>query len=90
MTLGIDVSKYQGGNIDWSAVKAAGIDFAIVRVGYRTKATGIIYEDPAARYNIQEAQKNGIKVGAYFFSSAVTEQGSKGRSFLGGGFYFQI
>ena len=64
MTLGIDVSKYQGGNIDWSAVKAAGIDFAIVRVGYRTKATGIIYEDPAARYNIQEAQKNGIKVGA--------------------------
>lgn len=74
MTLGIDVSKYQGGNIDWSAVKAAGIDFAIVRVGYRTKATGIIYEDPAARYNIQEAQKNGIKVGAYFFSSAVTEQ----------------
>ncbi len=76
-TLGIDVSKYQGGNIDWTAVKEAGIDFVIVRVGYRTKATGIIYEDPTARYNMQEAQKNGIKVGAYFFSSAVSEQEAK-------------
>lgn len=73
-TLGIDVSKYQGGNINWTKVKEAGIDFVMVRVGYRTKATGIIYEDPTARYNMQEAQKNGIKVGAYFFSSAITEQ----------------
>lgn len=73
-TLGVDVSKYQGGNINWAKVKEAGIDFAMVRVGYRTKATGIIYEDPTARYNMQEAQKNGIKVGAYFFSSATTEQ----------------
>ena len=73
-TLGVDVSKYQGGNINWTKVKEAGIDFVMVRVGYRTKATGIIYEDPTARYNMQEAQKNGIKVGAYFFSSAITEQ----------------
>lgn len=72
-TLGIDVSKYQG-NIDWAAVKASGVEFAMIRVGYRTKVTGIIYEDPAARYNLQEANKNGIKAGAYFFSSAVTQQ----------------
>ena len=45
-------------------MKEAGIDFVMVRVGYRTKATGIIYEDPTARYNMQEAQKNGIIVGA--------------------------
>lgn len=72
VTLGIDVSKYQG-NIDWAAVKAAGVEFAMIRVGYRTKVSGILYEDPAARYNLQEATKNGIKAGAYFFSSAVNE-----------------
>ena len=72
-TLGIDVSKYQG-NIDWEQVAQSGVEFAMVRVGYRTKATGIIYEDPGARYNLQEAAKNGILVGAYFFSSAVTEE----------------
>ncbi|MBQ7839288.1 MAG: glycoside hydrolase family 25 [Lachnospiraceae bacterium] len=75
-TLGIDVSKYQG-TIDWAAVKNAGVDFAMIRVGYRTKTTGIIYEDPGARYNLQEATKNGIKVGAYFFSTAVSQQEAK-------------
>ena len=73
VTLGIDVSKYQG-SIDWEQVAQSGVEFAMVRVGYRTKVTGIIYEDPGARYNLQEATKNGILVGAYFFSSAVTRE----------------
>lgn len=71
--LGIDVSRYQG-QIDWSQVAAAGVQFAIVRVGYRTQATGLINEDPYARYNLQEAQKYGIKLGAYFFSTAITTE----------------
>lgn len=75
-TLGIDVSKYQG-TIDWGKVKEAGVDFAIVRVGYRAKSTGLLYEDPGARYNLQEANRNGIKTGAYFFSSAVSEAEAK-------------
>ena len=75
-TLGIDVSKYQG-TIDWAAVRSAGVEFAMIRVGYRTKVSGVIYEDPAARYNLQEATKNGIKAGAYFFSSAVNEAEAK-------------
>lgn len=75
-TLGIDVSKYQG-TIDWAAVKSTGIDFAIVRVGYRTTETGTLTEDPGARYNLQEATRNGIKVGAYFFSTAITEAEAK-------------
>lgn len=75
-TLGIDVSKYQG-TIDWAAVKNAGVEFAMIRVGYRAKVSGVIYEDPAARYNLQEATKNGIKAGAYFFSSAVNEAEAK-------------
>ncbi len=74
--LGIDVSKYQG-VIDWTAVKEAGVEFAMIRVGYRAKTTGALYEDPGARYNLQEAAKNGIRIGVYFFSSAVSEQEAK-------------
>ena len=71
-TIGIDVSKYQG-NIDWQDVAASGIDFAMIRVGYRTMGSGQIVEDSSARYNLQEATANGIKVGAYFFSTAISE-----------------
>lgn len=70
--IGIDVSRYQG-FIDWDQVAASGVQFAMIRVGYRAQATGILSEDPYARYNLQEAQRVGIKVGAYFFSSAVNE-----------------
>ena len=72
ITIGIDVSKYQG-LIDWEKVAAAGIDFAMIRVGYRTMEGGVICEDDSAKYNLQEATAHGIKVGAYFFSTAVTE-----------------
>ena len=71
VTIGIDVARYQG-TIDWSQVAASGIDFAMVRVGYRADATREICADTNAKYNMQEAQKYGIKVGAYFFSTAVT------------------
>ncbi len=73
ITMGIDVSKYQG-TIDWAKVKESGVEFAMVRVGYRAKSTGEIFEDPTARYNMQEAQAAGIKLGAYFFSCAITEE----------------
>ena len=76
ITLGIDVSKYQG-TIDWAEVKSSGVDFAMIRVGYRAKSTGEIFEDPSARYNMQEAQAAGIKIGAYFFSSAITKEEAK-------------
>ena len=71
LTLGIDVAKYQG-TIDWKKVAASGVDFAMVRVGYRTLKTGEIIADTNAKYNMQEASKYGIKVGVYFFSTAVT------------------
>ena len=71
ITYGIDVSKFQG-TIDWAQVAGSGIDFAMVRVGYRDSTTGEIKADSNAKYNMQEAEKNGIKVGAYFFSTAVT------------------
>ncbi|MBQ8267607.1 MAG: SH3 domain-containing protein, partial [Clostridia bacterium] len=48
-----------------------GIDFAIIRIGYRGE-NGIIYRDANADYNIQQAQSAGILVGVYFFSTAAT------------------
>lgn len=71
VTIGIDVARYQG-TIDWSQVAASGIDFVMVRVGYRADVSREICADTNAKYNMQEAQKNGIKVGVYFFSTATT------------------
>ena len=69
---GIDVSQYQG-EIDWEAVAEAGIEFAIVRVAWRGYgASGSLNEDTTYVTNIKEAQANGIKVGAYIFSQAIS------------------
>lgn len=76
VTIGIDVARYQG-TIDWAQVAASGIDFAMIRVGYRADASREICADTNARYNMQEAQKNGIKVGVYFFSTAATTEEAK-------------
>ena len=72
-TMGIDVARYQG-TIDWEQVAGDGIDFAMIRVGYRANADGTITEDSNARYNLQQAQKYGVKIGVYFFSTAVSEE----------------
>lgn len=71
-SIGIDIARYQG-KTDWKAVAADGIDFAMIRVGYRSTVSGEINEDPYAAYNITNALANNINVGIYFFSSAVTE-----------------
>lgn len=71
-TIGIDVSKWNG-EIDWKAVAGAGVDFAIIRCGYRGSATGALVEDPYFKQNIAGATQNGIKVGVYFFTQAVSE-----------------
>ena len=73
VSLGIDVARYQG-TIDWELVAQENIGFAIVRVGYRTMADGIITEDSNGRYNLQEARNAGIPLGVYFFSTAITEE----------------
>ena len=70
---GIDVSYHQE-DIDWPAVKAAGIEFAFIRVGYRGISEGQIHEDVKARENLAEAAAAGLQVGAYFFSQAITPE----------------
>ncbi len=69
---GIDVSS-NNGSIDWAAVKASGVDFAIIRAGFRGYVTGEVKEDPLFKTNARNASANGIKVGAYFYSAAVNE-----------------
>ncbi len=68
---GIDVSSHQG-EIDWQAVADAGVEFAIIRGGYRGYSTGAVKEDDAFQTNIQGALNAGLAVGAYFYSQAVT------------------
>lgn len=70
----IDVSQYQG-NIDWTKVKADGIDFAIIRVGGRGYSeSGRLYFDDYYKKNIEGAKKAGIAIGIYYFSQAKTEK----------------
>ena len=76
ITYGIDVARYQG-TIDWAEAAEGGVDFAMVRLGYRGLITGEIVEDSNARDNLQEASRQGIRLGAYFFSTAVTVQEAK-------------
>ena len=68
---GIDVSSFQG-LIDWQKVKASGIRFAMIRLGYRGYGqAGNMVEDDYARRNLEEARKAGLEIGAYFFSQAL-------------------
>lgn len=70
--LGIDVSKWNG-DIDWDKVKADGIEFVMIRCGYRGSVTGALVEDPYFMKNIRGAKAAGLKVGVYFFTQATNE-----------------
>lgn len=70
--LGVDVSEYQG-SIDWTAVKDAGMNFAILRLGFRGATQGLLNVDETFEENFQKATDAGLFVGVYFFSQAVTK-----------------
>ncbi len=70
---GIDVSSWQG-EIDWKKVAADGIEFAIIRVGFRGYTVGGISEDKYFKANIEGAIAAGLDVGVYFFSQAISEK----------------
>ena len=71
-TFGIDVSKYQS-NIEWNKVKSAGVEFAIIRVGYRGYGSGTLVQDPKFEEHFTNARNAGLRVGVYCFSQAVNE-----------------
>lgn len=70
---GIDVSAYNG-TINWGNVKRSGIDFAMIRVGYRGYGkAGNFREDANFRTNIKAANQLDLPVGIYFVTQAITE-----------------
>lgn len=72
--LGVDVSVHQG-EIDWQKVADAGMEFAMIRVGYRGYGSeGKMMPDANFEANIQGALDAGLKVGVYYFSQAITEE----------------
>jgi len=76
---GIDVSQFQG-DVDWAKVKAAGIDYVILRVGGRylgVNSSGGIYDDTKFAQNIKGATAAGLDIGVYFFSTAVSVEEAK-------------
>lgn len=68
MLKGIDVSKWQG-QIDFNAVRRSGVDFVIIQAGYGKSVT---QKDPYFEQNYARAKAAGLKVGAYWFSYALT------------------
>lgn len=75
-TTGVDVSDHQGA-IDWQAVAADGIDFAMIRVGWRGNTEGNLHADEFFEENWTQAREAGLACGAYFYSQAITEQEAK-------------
>ena len=74
---GIDVSAYQNRasaneTIDWEAVAADGVEFAMVRIGLRGYSSGGINADAYYARNIDGAMAAGIETGVYFFAQAIT------------------
>lgn len=71
-TVGVSVNE-QSGDVDWAAVKQSGVDFAMIRVGYRGKGGGQLLLDTKFEANVKAASEAGLKIGVYFFSQAVTD-----------------
>ena len=71
--LGIDVSSFNE-KIDWTKVQESGIEFAMIRCGYRGRVSGELIEDAYFRQNVEDAIAVGMKVGVYFTSAAVDEK----------------
>ena len=71
--LGVDVSSHQQA-IDWQTVAEAGVEFAMIRIGFRGYEAGTICEDDYARANLEGAKAAGLEVGAYFFSQAMSTE----------------
>ena len=74
--IGIDVSKWQG-NIDFTKVKSAGAEFVMIRVGSQKGTKGEYIIDPYFKQNIENALKNNLKVGIYFYSYADSKKEAK-------------
>ena len=71
-TFGIDVSKYQS-SINFEQAKQAGVEFVIIRIGYRGYGSGTLVQDPKFEEHFTNARNAGLRVGVYCFTQAVNE-----------------
>ena len=60
--------------MNWEAIKAEGVEFAIIRAGNTGTSTGNVNKDPTFEMNYRDAKAAGIMVGAYYYSVATTEK----------------
>ena len=71
--IGMDVSRYQG-DIDYEKVKAAGIEFVIMRLGIQSNVGKDISVDTKYYNNIKKAKDAGLKVGVYVYTTATSNE----------------
>lgn len=69
--LGVDLS-YHNGTVDWGALKAAGCEFVMLRIGYRGYTEGGLVKDEKFDEYLAGAKEAGINVGVYFFTQSVS------------------
>lgn len=72
-TYGINVSYYQQ-DIDWKTVADQGVEYAIIRIGYRGYENGVIANDPNYERYMREISQTNMGIGGYFFSQAITKE----------------
>lgn len=70
---GLDVSSFQN-EIDWNELKKSDIDYVMIRCGFRNLTNEELYVDKYFHRNIKEANRLGIPVGVYFYSTAISEK----------------
>jgi len=70
---GVSVTS-RNGTVDWKKVRHAGVEFALIRCGYRGMTDGMLVQDSLCEENIIKARRNGIDAAVYFYSQAVTEK----------------
>ncbi len=70
--IGADISK-QTGNVNFASLKAAGVDYVMIRLGGRGYSTGQITLDENFKQNIEGAIAEGLDIGVYFYSQAISQ-----------------
>ena len=70
----IDVSSWQDGTLDWNAIRADGVEYVMIRIGYRGYEYGSLNRDDLFEMHYAGAKAAGLKIGVYFYSEALSEQ----------------
>lgn len=70
---GVDLSVFQK-NVDWAKAAESGVEFAVIRLGFRGYGKGVLQPDDLFDSHLEGAHASGIDAGVYFFSQALTAE----------------